>query len=268
MKDCTRCEKLFDKALYNELSPSEKEFFNSHIAVCGECSANYSGMLHTLELVKSSEREEPAEGFMENFWDELEPKLSTDKKIKAVSKFNWQNVLGFNFPLPYKLAGVALILILGIFIGRFWTTGGGIGNSQAITGNGNSRNSLNVETARYLERSKILLLGIMNFNPATDDAETISLPHIQKISRELVGEAPALKSRLKENSRQQLSKLVSDLQLILMQIANMEKKNDIDGIELVKAGVNSSGIFLKINIQQLQQFGNDKSNTKIENKKI
>lgn len=268
MKDCVKCEKLLDKALYNELSPSEKNFFEDHIAVCSDCSAEYSGMKETLNLVKAREREEPAEEFMENFWEELEPKLTPDERIKPVHKINWQNILSFNFPMPYKLAGAVVILILGIFIGRFWTGGGSNGNGPAITGSDNARVVLNAQTARYLERSKILLLGIMNFNPATDDAETISLPHMQKISRELVHEAPGLKTRLKENSKQQLSKLVSDLQLIMMQIANMEKKNDIEGIELVKDGVNSSGIFLKINIQQLLQ-SNDKSvESKTENRKI
>ena len=91
----------------------------------------------------------------------------------------------------------------------------------------------------------------MNFDPAKDDAETINLPHIQIISKQLANQAPALKADLKSPSQQQLKELVSDLQLIMLQIANLEAKKDIDGIDLIKEGVNSQNIFLKINIQQL-----------------
>ena len=117
--------------------------------------------------------------------------------------------------------------------------------------------AVNVEAANYIERSKVLLLGLVNFDPATDDLETISLPHIQKISRELLDQTPGLKAGLKDPSQQQLKQLVSDLELILLQIANLEAKNDVPGIELIKDGVNSKGIFLKINIQEIQ--GNNRT---------
>ena len=95
---------------------------------------------------------------------------------------------------------------------------------------------------------------------------------IIKRYKQLANEAPALKSDLTEPSQQQLKRLISNLQLILLQIANLEEKNNLDGIELIKEGVNSQNIFLKINIQQLQESNKsiNKQNSKAgkENKNI
>jgi len=252
MKECIKCERLFDKALYNELNNSDKEFFEQHIRTCSKCAKNFKELRETLSLVKMRERPEPDKEFMDNLWNELEPNLIKEKLPGRKLNFNLFELLQFKFPGQYKLAGAALILIIGIFIGRYWM-GGDNTNPQLLSNNGINNGALNIETAKYLERSKILLLGLMNFDPMTEDAATISLPHIKKISQELVNRAPVLKSGLKKSSHQQLGKLVSDLEVILLQIANLEAKNDVDGIEMIKDGINSRGIFLKINIQQLLQ---------------
>ena len=56
---------------------------------------------------------------------------------------------------------------------------------------------------------------------------------------------------MKGSSNQQLQRLISEVQVILLQIANLEIENDISGIELIKDGVDRRGIFLKINIQEI-----------------
>ena len=268
MKDCGKCERLFDNALYDELLVSDKEFFDVHISACKDCAKKFDELRETLTLVKMHGRPEPGKEFMENFWNELEPKLADEKPAGRGWILNLFNFLRFDFPMPYKLAGAALILVVGIFIGRYWTAGNGNTGNTLFSNQGIKNTDLKVETARYLQRSKILLLGLMNFDPATDDAETISLPHIKKISRALVNEAPALKAGLDKSSSQQLGKLVSDLEVILLQIANLEAENNVDGIEMVKDGVNSRGIFLKINIQQLLQNNSEMNAQKDNNKKV
>lgn len=268
MKECNKCERLFEKALYGELTNSEKELFNSHMNICKKCAGEFEELKETLKLVKMQSREEADESFMHNFWTELEPGLQKNKQVVKTWWLNILNAFQFDFNLQYKLAGAAVVLIFGIFIGRYLLTGQENVNPALYSTKEIKEQKLNMETAKYIERSKILLLGLMNFDPAMDDAETISLPHIKKISRELLNEVPGLKSGLKDSQQQQLSKLVSDLELILMQIANLEVKNDIDGIELIKDGVNSRGIFLKINIQELLESNKGMNNPENQNKEI
>ncbi len=262
MNECKKCESLFDKALYGELSFKEKEFFEEHLNLCVECSVKYSELSDTLNVVKMYERPEPDEKFMEDFWETLEPEIEV--KLKTDDKWGDSFIANIRSALKwkYQLAAGLAILLLGILIGKYFFNGNQISNKNIFDGNNKTEipaYSVKVQAAKYLERSKILLLGITNFDPATDDIETISLPHIQKISRDLLNQTPALKAELSKPSQKQLKKLVNDLQIILLQIANLEAKNDITGIELIKDGVNSSGIFLKINIQELQASGKNRS---------
>jgi hypothetical protein len=275
MKDCKNYERLFEKALYDELTHTEEKIFMEHINSCSSCRLKFQELKETLTELKKYQRPEPDEDFMNSFWRTLQPKLAVNGNTQ---KNPWAKLIYFfrsDFRWKYQLAGGIAILVIGLFIGKYFLAERG-DNNQAVTSNKSelavSETKADLDAAKYIERSKILLLGIVNFDPSKDDAETINLPHIKNISKQLASEAPALKADLNEPSQQQLKRLVSNLQLILLQIANLEEKNNLDGIELIKEGVNSQNIFLKINIQQLQEGNksNNKQNSKSgkENKNI
>jgi len=275
MKECKNYERLFEKALYNELTSTEEKIFMEHINSCPSCRLKFQELKETLIELKKYKRPEPDQYFMNNFWETLQPKLSVKE---STQQNRWTNFIYFfrsDFNWKYQLAGGIAILVIGLFIGKYFLAERG-DNNQAVTSNKSelavSEAKADLDAAKYIERSKILLLGIVNFDPSKDDAETINLPHIKNISKQLANEAPALKADLNEPSQQQVKRLVSNLQLILLQIANLEEKNNLDGIELIKEGVNSQNIFLKINIQQLRESNksNNKQNSKSgkENKNI
>jgi hypothetical protein len=254
MKECSKYERLFEKALYNELTKTEEDILNEHLNSCSECKEKFLDLKETLNTIKKYKRPEPDNKFMNSFWEILEPKLEVKENPFKNSWSSLIELFRFDTKFKYRFAGGLALLIIGFVIGKFIITGNEVQTQKMLPDKSNagvSKTAVNVEAAKYLERSKILLLGIMNFDPAKDDAETINLPHIQTISKKLANQAPALKADLKSPSQQQLKKLVADLQLIMLQIANLEAKKDIDGIELIKEGVNSQNIFLKINIQQL-----------------
>jgi len=47
--------------------------------------------------------------------------------------------------------------------------------------------------------------------------------------------------------------LVSDLEVILLQIANLESEHNLSTIEMVQSGVDRRGILLKINLEEMRQ---------------
>lgn len=112
----------------------------------------------------------------------------------------------------------------------------------------------------------------MNFNPSTDDAETINLQKQQEISKKLLTQAVEIKAGLNSPQQQQMKKLVSDIEMILVQIANLDPGDDSFGIELVKEGVETKSIILKINIQKLkenfEEFSKTGNSDNKENKRI
>jgi len=81
----------------------------------------------------------------------------------------------------------------------------------------------------------------------------LNLPYQKQISTELVQEASYLKGELGEYDQERLQSLVADLEMILLQIANLESEYDLRAIDLVKEGVERGGILLKINITDIRQ---------------
>ena len=250
MKECDKLKSKFERALYNELTSGEQEAFAKHLNECEECSNEFEELKKTLVLLQSYRREEPSEEFMSNFWKELNPKLTKQTQL-SVWWDDIKSVFGSKVKLSHQIAAGFTILILGVIIGKFLLSG-----NDVITqpnNNGNSQIAVQARAERYIDRSKVLLLGIMNFDPEADDLETISLSHQQTISKELISEAADLKDELKKPNNRQLKELVSDIEVILMQIANLEEQQDIEGIDLIKDGVDKKGIFLKINIQEIKK---------------
>lgn len=112
--------------------------------------------------------------------------------------------------------------------------------------------ALDERTLEYIDRSKVLLLGLVNFDPAVDDPAGLDLTRQQALARNLVDEAGALKEDLAAADRQRLRGLIADLEVILLQIANLEAQHDLPAIEMVKSGVDRRAILLKINVEEMR----------------
>ena len=104
----------------------------------------------------------------------------------------------------------------------------------------------------YIERSKRILLALVNFDPSIEDPYALDLPYQKQTSKDLVREANYLKNELAESDQERLENLIGSLEIILLQIANLESENDLDAIELVKDGIDRQGILMEINLSDLR----------------
>ncbi|MBN4056134.1 hypothetical protein JYT20_00260 [Rhodothermus sp. AH-315-K08] len=105
----------------------------------------------------------------------------------------------------------------------------------------------------YLDRSKILLLGVVNFDPATEDPASLGSPHRSRLAQNLLQEASFLKTRLSRSDQQRLRALVGELEVILLQLANLEERVDIPDIEIVRDGVDRNAILFKIDLEEMRR---------------
>ncbi|MGH9856602.1 MAG: hypothetical protein ACRD4B_02040, partial [Acidobacteriota bacterium] len=112
--------------------------------------------------------------------------------------------------------------------------------------------NLDQRTQQFLGRSEIILLGLVNYDPQIDEPAGLDITRQKAVSRNLIHEASYLKRQLADGDDRRLEKLVTDLELILLQIANLEEKEDVPEIELVKSGVDRKGLLLKINLEQMK----------------
>jgi hypothetical protein len=149
----------------------------------------------------------------------------------------------------YQGAAALVLIIVGVFIGRMIFMPSVPAIQQAAQ---QPRGELIHRTQNYIERSKLILLALVNFDPATEDPYALDLPYQQQVSRDLVQEASLLKSDLAKSDQRRLEELIANLEMILLQIANMESENDMEAIEILKEGVNRQGVLMQINLTVLR----------------
>jgi hypothetical protein len=238
------------EALYGELGLTEKERFDEHLRSCPECASEYSVLGATLRVMDRRERPDPGPAFWDGYWDRLSrrkvweeageaPRISLGARLgRVLSRIpRWS----------YQAAGAAALLLVGILIGSRLIT-------PPVPVSPSTRGAVEsgvVQAENFIERSKVLLLGLVNYDPATEDAYAFDLGRKKTMSRELAAAAPAIRGALSERGQKRLRDLVSDLEVIMMQIANLGSGQDVEGVELIKQGVDRRGIFLKIDLDRM-----------------
>jgi hypothetical protein len=258
MIQCSEFELLFVEAFYNEISAKDNVRLEEHLKTCEKCAAEYAEMKATLNLMNSRERKEPPPGFWENYLPKLEERISNQKAEKhETTVTSWRRNLTARHAWTIRLAAAIAFVSIGIWIGKHFknepiqqTNVTKISPSQNVTP---AQASADDRAMRYLQRSQVLLLGLVNYEPEQSDTYVPDLSRKKAISRELIQEATALKQDLNSPEQRRLKELVSDLEVILVQIANLEERNDMPQIELVKNGVDRKGILLKINLEEMRR---------------
>lgn len=246
MLDCKQTEERIIDALYGELSDSEQRQMEAHLDGCASCRQAYADMAATLNTMGQRTRKDPGPAFWDGYWDNLEEKLNEADKPKST-------ILRWNGWAARALAAAA-ILVIGIWLGRSTQQNTApLPSAMQPTSAQAELAAYNQRTADYLQRSKVLILGLINFENGSDDPFTLNTPKQRQISEDLLKMAAELKKDDNGQAHTRLNKLIADLEVILMQIANLEAEHDMDAIEMVKSGVDRKGILLKINLEEMKQ---------------
>jgi hypothetical protein len=260
MSECSKSRKYFVDALYHELTPEQQEFFDNHLQECSSCRSEFEKLQSTLKIMDLREQETLPEEFWTNFQQKLEAQLDQEEKSKRPHVVQFINPLKMVRTVPrwtQYLAAAILLIVIGMFIGRYFNPGAY--SPEPFTQIENPSSSyvrpaaVDDRAFRYLERSKILLLGIVNADPDAGEASTPDYSREKQVARGLIQEAAVLKDDLTDANRRKLYQLVSDLEVILLQIANLETQNDLPAVEMIRSGVERRGILLKINLEEMER---------------
>ena len=252
MSDCQNIHELMVDALYDELADKHKAEFDAHLQSCPDCARQYQQMAETLRIMSARETVEPDEAFWTSYSERLAGRLESEH----------DNLLRTNRPirLPHlalRVGAVAALLMVGIFLGRWiWTDEQPerlVSKTTISTPDLPDVEKVMVDerVQAYLQKSQVLLLALANFDPQTDDTVTLNLPIQKRISESLVQEASYLKTALDDPAQIRLRELVADLEIILLQIANLENEHDLEAVEMVKKGVDKQGVLFRIDLSKI-----------------
>jgi hypothetical protein len=101
------------------------------------------------------------------------------------------------------------------------------------------------DAQQYIERSQLLLLAVLNGDPADSVAFDVQ--------RQRAVELVRVASSVREGSDdRRVRELVAQLELILREIAHLEQSSDVGAVELIRSRVDHEGVLLRINVEQMR----------------
>ena len=261
MSSCIRCKRMMAGALYQELTPRRQRAFEAHVESCPNCAEEYRQLSWTLKLMGQRQAPAVAPAFWEGYWQRLSRRLERERAEPARPKWQewFQPVKVPLRPALVPLAAALLLVATGIYIGRSIYLGRPRSGYPAATGaallDPAAVAEFNSLASRYLERSRVLLLGVDNFDTGYDDPAVIDFSQQQMISQGLLYQGRELRSHKVAASNQGLQHLIDEIELILLQLANSEGDNLKWTIQLVQEGIDKNAILLKITLTELGPDG-------------
>ncbi len=256
MKACKKCRDLLPPALYGELESKEKTFFEDHLSSCPDCAAEFKGMTETLSMMVQRTRPDPGQNFWDGYWERLSSRMEKEDAAAETiipPRRSFGRIFSLSPRWVFQAAAAVALVVVGVFIGRtvFSPQQTSIDIARQTTSLVPAESDPVLRARDYIDRSKPVLLALVNYDASSEDSYALDLPLQKRVSQELVSQAGALKSELKEPGQRRLRELVSELETILLQIANLEAENDLEAVEFVKQGVESGGLLLKINMSEM-----------------
>lgn len=252
---CKDVQKQLSDYIDGQLAESQRKEFEQHVQTCEGCAAEVKAYRAILSGAAKLEQVAAPE----SLWTAIESELDNeemslwDRLRQTVADWNARIGDAIRVPLPgIQIAGVAAILFIGILMGRyFWPNPQQPRPDQIAVIADENYQMLTHRTSDYFEKSRILFLGIVNAD--TTDIQNMDLTTDRRVARSLVQEAAFLKENLNPSRDAVLARLVDELEIILMAIANMEEQHDLENIELIKSGIDRQGVLLKINLLDLDK---------------
>lgn len=269
MNQCKQSKDLFDEALCKELNKEQKLFLENHLQECPKCRYEFEEANAMFNFMKKRIRQEPGPAFWDDYWEKLRDRMEKENVLQSKCKktrktfFRYFQFLNFSPRWVVQAAAALVLVVIGIFIGREIFPPSSIKEPSPVVVSGfEPGTKLYHRAHNFVERSKVILLAMVNFDPETEDSYVLNLPYQQRISRELLQQAGGLKSELADLDQRQLRELISDLEIILLQVANLDSNSDISAVKLVKNGVKIRGVLFKMQLTDIRQSINKKKKSK------
>ena len=236
-----------------ELDTPVMEEIDRHISACQSCRQELDELKLFFGRTESG-YQNPSEARSPEFWNEfadttMQRIQSSAHEIKKSPLGFWENIIESIFTYRVPALGLTGVMALAIIIFILWQ------KPQTEKPDIVAEQPSPVDTSvapvdkrfeSYLRKSKTLLIGVTNMDLKND--QPIDITTEQKVSHELVSEARALQQQppITVHSGQ----LLSDLEKIQMQLANIDQNNPIPRIEMIRHGIREDNLLFKIRMAE------------------
>jgi len=245
-----RCERIRRYTLlehYGELSARKRAVLRRHIAGCKACSVYAADLASTLTALTEHASAERDESFWSSYWPRLQQRLGRELPVSDIHQRRPDT-----FALRPLHAGIAaLVLVMaGVLIGRLLLP------SQDTPASGTQARSssiqMNEEQARRLvrclDKTALILTEIVNNGDAYVAARVVPSATQREVSFRLAVEMRGLREQLEDTPEMPIRELLWQMQILLEQIAHLEKSEIRSGMDIIRDGVENENILPKLAI--------------------
>jgi len=253
MKACKKYQPLIASRWFGDLTADENRALSAHVEVCAACRETLSDGLETIHQIGRPSRPELPRHFWEGFWGRLATRMAAAEQAPPPPLLaRLRSLVHAPWPPALRLAAAAAIFVAGILVSRmFWPASPTEQIAQAprpiaVT-------PADARTDDLLSRTKVLFIGVSNLDPGAIQSGELNFAPQRQASRQLLAEAAALRKDPRAAKDRQLVQLVDQLEMVLLQIANLEVGHDLSAVELVRTSIDHEGLLLKINIEEMKR---------------
>jgi hypothetical protein len=280
VKACEHIREQFGEALYGELDAARQLLVDRHLAGCRDCAAHLAALRATLDVMSQRRRAQPDSDFWDRFAGRLDARVAADAADAAnaagdalrsrvgSSPLSFRRWSGRGGRWAWQAAAAALALVaVGIVLGRLSVSPA---PEEVVTvpeaaASGPSAAPeaapLRLRVDRYMQRSQTLLLGVVNLDADADGAASLDFAPYRRVSQELIGQAPLLERELSDAGERRLAELVAELELILLQIASLEARQDLEGVDVIREGIDRQALLFRIHLESARTRGPEEAST-------
>ena len=271
---CKNYISLITEVASGAAGAGDRLHLEEHTSTCDSCATEYARLTSLLAMARL-EQADPGDAYWQSYYagimeridgkpshpqnSEMQPAGTTGGELRQrldrlTDLLVPRHRLATKFVMQLALA--VLLVVTGVLLGRTFLSPAE--NDRILAENERlgadiQQAALEMRAHAYLDRSKTLLLALVNFDVEEDDPSTLNFDRRQAMAGDLVREASFLQERLSTAEHQRLRRLVADLEVILIQIANIESAFDVPEIEIIQSGVNRKAILFKIEVEEMRR---------------
>jgi len=254
MKQKNNCREYLEEVSEGRFHARDKKeqerFLNELRQNAPDCAEEVEKSIKMIDTLKNRKTPDPGDEYWDNFAGRVEQRLEQEpgKRYRLL------------FP---QLLRVAAVLALGVFIGYLLFNNPKQNDFDMVAEA--EQKLVAKQTAGVLEDSKVLILGMINLDEDDVSTDGIDFAYPQQHSQMLLKQTADLRNQLQGSPNRRVLHLLDELELILRQIANMDSQIDMEAVDVIRGGVKSQDLILKIDLETLLLQGRDEASKKKTN---
>jgi len=243
MLNCETSQILIADALYDALDPQQTRLLQQHLERCKNCQADYHQLQscsHELSgqgLVSGNFDDIPERAELDTLWSKLQPeldKIDAERFRLLAKQHSKKRIAGWLAMAASVILVIALVPLLS--------------SNRPVNPDYTANQLVSPELMNYLTRAEVMLLLVAN----AETQSVSAVPIRQTFARDMAAEANFLSTSMQDGINSGQSRLLKDIEFLLLQIANLDESNMAEGVNLLQQYLEDNSVLFKIRLLEMR----------------